>query len=136
MAPFSEKSVKTVSKRYENYDYSLYFNDLQNRGVSDEVSVAEVVALFSALMGKPVMSSLIICGRVVMSGTMMPLTTELDEILVASINAGAKTILLPSDSEKKYQALSADIKTGITPLFYSTPIEAAKLALDVQTELS
>lgn len=133
---FSEKSLKAVSKRAENYDYSLYFNDLQNRGVSEEVSVAEVVALFSALIGKPVMNSLVICGRVVMSGTMMPLTTELDEILVASINAGAKTILLPSDSESKYQGLSNDIKSGIIPLFYSTPMEAAKLALSITSDMS
>ena len=126
---FNEKSMKVVGKNYDDYDYSLYFNDLQNRGVSEEVSVAEVVALFSALSRRPVTNSLIICGRVVMSGTMMPLTTGLDEILVASINAGAKTILLPADSEEKYQLLSQDIKSGITPVFYSTPLEAVKKAL-------
>lgn len=131
---FSEKAASIVDRRSYIFDYSLYFNDLQNRGVSEEVSVAEVVALFSALIGKPVMNSLIICGRVVMSGTMMPLTTELDEILVASINAGAKTILLPSDSEDKYQTLSRDIKGGITPIFYSTPVEAAKLALNITSD--
>lgn len=69
-----------------------------------------------------------------MSGTMMPLTTELDEILVESINVGAKTILLPSDSEDKYQILSKEIKGGITPIFYSTPVEAAKLALNIISE--
>ncbi len=61
----------------------------------------------------------------------MPLTTELDEILVASINAGAKTILLPSDCEAKHQRLSDDLKNGITPVFYSTPLEAVKKALEI-----
>ena len=126
---FVEHALKTVNRKSDIFDYSLYFNDLQNRGVSEEVSVAEVIGLFSALTNKPVLSSLIICGRVVMSGTMMPLTTSLDEIIVASINAGAKTILLPSDSEEKYQLLSQDIKSGITPVFYSTPLEAVEKAL-------
>ena len=127
--------MRLIGRRSDDYDYSLYFNDLQNRGVSEEVSVAEVVALFSALTGKSVMNSLIICGRVVMSGTMMPLTTELDEILVASINAGAKTILLPADSEEKYKSLSIDIKSGIAPLFYSTPVEAVRIALNIMPDV-
>lgn len=126
---FTEKASKLVGRSFDDYDYTLYFNDLQNRGVSEEVSVAEVVALFSALSGRPVLNSLVICGRVVMSGTMMPLTTELDEILVASINAGANMILLPSDSEEKYLKLSEDIKSGITPIFYTNPLEAVKKAL-------
>lgn len=47
------------------------------------------VGLFSALANRSVMPSLVICGRVVMSGSMMPVTTELDEIIVAASNAGA-----------------------------------------------
>ena len=128
---FTEKSMKVVGKNYDEFNYSLYFNDLQNRGVSEEVSVAEVVALFSALSGRPVMNSLVICGRVVMSGTMMPLTAGLYDILVAAINAGGKKILLPADSEDQYQSLSDEIKSGIVPLFYNTPLEAVRKALEI-----
>jgi len=128
---FEEKSRKIISGAYEDFDYSLYFNDLQNRGVSDEISVAEVVGLFSGLANRAVLPSLVICGKVVMSGSMMPITTELDEIFVAAANAGAKKIMLPAESKDKYNKLRSDLKDEISVIFYSTPLDAAKKALGV-----
>lgn len=126
---FEENSRKIISGAYEDFDYSLYFNDLQNRGVSDEISVAEVVGLFSGLANRAVLPSLVICGKVVMSGSMMPITTELDEIFVAAANAGAKKIMLPAESKDKYNKLRSDLKDEISVIFYSTPLDAAKKAL-------
>jgi ATP-dependent Lon protease len=128
---FSENCHKFVSSDFESYDYSLYFNDLQNRNVSDEVSVAEVVGLFSALSNRAVVPSLVICGRVVMSGSMMPITTDLDEIFVAAANAGARKIMLPAESGEKYERLGRDLKKEIEPIFYATPLEAVRKALGV-----
>ena len=131
---FGENARKLIAGSYEDFDYSLYFNDLQNRGVSDEISVAEVVGLFSGLANRAVMPALVICGRVVMSGSMMPITTELDEIFVACANAGAKKIMLPKDSQEKYDKLRADLKEEIEVIFYSTPLDAAKKALGVEID--
>ncbi len=128
---FEENSRKFISGTYESFDYSLYFNDLQNRGVSDEISVAEVVGLFSGLANRAVLPSLVICGRVVMSGSMMPITSDLDEILVAAVNAGAKRIMLPDESREKYEELRSAVKDEISVIFYSTPLDAAKKALGV-----
>lgn len=128
---FAENSTKLFSGSYDEFDYSLYFNDLQNRNVCDEVSVAEVVGLFSGLANRPVLPALVICGKVVMSGSMMPITTELDEIFVAVANAGAKRIMLPLESKEKYDKLRSDLKNEITAIFYSTPLDAAKKALGV-----
>lgn len=128
---FGENYKKIITGAYENFDYSLYFNDLQSRGVSDEISVAEVVGLFSGLANRPVLPSLVICGRVVMSGSMMPITSELDEIFVAAINAEAKRIMLPVESSDKYDKLKPELKNAISAIFYSTPLDAAKKALGV-----
>jgi ATP-dependent Lon protease len=126
---FGENSRKLVSGAYDAFDYTMYFNDLQSKGVCDEISVAEVVGLFSALSNRPVMASLVICGRVVMSGSMMPITTELEEIFVAAANAGAQKIMLPIESKEKYDKLKADLKNEIEVIYYSTPLDAAKKAL-------
>ena len=131
---FGENARKLIAGSYEDFDYSLYFNDLQNRGVSDEISVAEVVGLFSGLANRSVMPALVICGRVVMSGSMMPITTELDEIFVACANAGAKKIMLPKDSQEKYDKLRTDLKEEVEVIFYSTPLDAAKKALGVEID--
>ena len=128
---FSENSEKIISGSYDEFDYSLYFNDMQNRKVSDELSVAEVVGLFSGLANRSVLPSLVICGRVVMSGSMMPITTELEELFVATSNAGAKRIMLPMESKSKYEAMRSELKNEIQAIFYSTPLDAAKKALGV-----
>ena len=129
---FHEHSGELIAGSSEDFDYSLYFNDLQSRGVSDEISVAEVVGLFSGLANRAVIPGLVICGRVVMSGSMMPITTELDEIFVTAANAGAKKIMLPVESRGKYDRLRSDLKEEISAIFYSTPVEAARKALGVE----
>lgn len=126
---FGKHTREIVTKSPNDYDYTLFFNDLQNKGVSDEVSVAEVVGLCSAIAGVPVKPSTPIVGKVVVSGTMMPMTTELNDIIVAAINAGAKNILLPEDQREKFDALSLDTKKNLKPIYYSTPIQAARKAL-------
>ena len=128
---FTENSRRLISGGYDDFDYSLYYNDLQNRNVSDEVSVAEVVGLFSALANRSVTASTIIVGRVVMSGSMMPLLSELDDIFVAASNAGAKKILLPSECLDKFNRLPADLRNEMTVVFYKTPLDAARKALGV-----
>ena len=129
---FVEKCGKIISGSHEEFDYSLYFNDLQSRGVCDEISVAEVVGLFSGLASRAVLPSLVICGRVVMSGSMMPITSELEEIFVAASNAGAKRILLPSESKKEYEKLRNDLKQVVSAIFYDSPLDAAKKALGME----
>lgn len=129
---FCENANQLISGNCEAYDYSLYFNDLQNRNVSDEISVAEVVGLFSALANRSVLPALVICGRVVMSGSMMPITTELDEIFVAASNAGAKKIMLPAESRQQYDTISSDLKAEIEVIFYQSPLDAARKALGVE----
>lgn len=128
---FKDNSAALCRENAERYDYTLYYNDLQRRGVSSEISVAEVVGLFSALGDIPVIPSTVICGKVVISGSMMPLNTDLYELFVAVSNAGAKRIILPEDSREKYEQLSTELKRAMDVIFYTTPIEAAEKALGV-----
>ena len=128
---FGENAHEIVRIDYESYDYSLYFNDLQNRDVSDEVSVAEVVGLFSALAKRAVLPGLVICGRVVMSGSMMPLTADLTETLVIAANAGAKRIMLPVECKTQYDEIKSKLFDKIEVIFYTTPLDAARKALGV-----
>lgn len=120
-----------IGGNHLHYDYTLYYNDLQNKGLCEELSVAEVVGLCSALSNKSVMPGLVVCGRVVMSGSMMPLSTSLEEIFLISINAGAKRLLLPEECYEDYRRLPQIVTKDIIALFYKTPIDAATIALDL-----
>ena len=131
---FGSHTSEISKSNAAEYDYTLYFNDLQNKGVSDEVSVAEVVGLCSALINVPIKASTVFVGRVVMSGSMMPITSSLSDILVVANNAGAKNIFLPKECEENYLKLSNDVKKGIKATFYKTPIDAAKKALGIEDD--
>lgn len=129
---FKEHCLHFLSQAYEAYDYTLYFNDLQNRGVSEEVSVAEVIGLFSALSERPIRSSTVVCGRVVMSGSMLPVVTELEDIFVTAANAGAKTIFMPEDSRSRCEKLRPDLRDELEIIYYQDPLDATRLALGME----
>ena len=100
--------------------------------VSDEISVAEFVGLCSSIANVPVKPSMPIVGRVVVSGSMMPLTTSLNDIVVAAVNAGAKKIMIPDECKEKFEILPVEVKKDLIAIFYSTPIDAAKKALGME----
>lgn len=129
---FTTNLKRLMASEYDAYDYSLFFNDLQNRNVSDEVSVAEVVGLFSGISNRSVLPSLAICGKVVMSGNMMPVTTDMEEIFVAAANAGAKRIMLPEECRIKCERLGSHLRNEIQVIYYATPLDAARKALGVE----
>lgn len=128
---FKTNATKLVSSNPDIYDYTLFYNDMQNRGVSDEISVAETVALFSALSNRPVLSALIIVGRVVMSGSLMDMNIEINDIISAASNAGAKRVMLPDEYKTKNNELNIDLQNDIEIIYYSTPLDAARKALGV-----
>lgn len=77
-------------------DYLLFYNDLQSKGLSEEVSLAEFVGLCSAACNRPVMPALAIPGILRMSGSMDEIR-GLEDIMRVAKNAGAKRVILPAE---------------------------------------
>ena len=67
-----------------------------------------------------------------MSGSMMPLSVNLEQIITSLHDTGAKKILLPNECYEDYNRLSNAVKGSITPIFYSTPIDASMKALGME----
>ncbi len=114
------------------YDYLLFFNDVQGKGLSSECSLAEFVGLCSAAAGRPVTAQTVVPGVVRLSGTMDELR-DLEDIFRVAKNAGAKRILLPNSSIAALQTVPADLLNGISPSFYpdGDMLAAARLALNL-----
>ena len=112
---------------HEAAGFGLVRADIEAQAVGRFVAELHRVAAHRA-----VLPGLVICGRVVMSGSMMPITTELDEIFVTAANAGARKIMLPEESRIKYERLRSDLKEEISVIFYKTPVDAARKALGVE----
>ena len=111
-------------------DYLLYFNDLQKKGLSAEVSLAEFVGLCSAACNRPVQASMVVPGVLRMSGTLDPIT-GLEDIMRVAKNAGAKRVLLPFSCIQDIQNVPEELFSSVSPEFYpdGDPASAAKKAL-------
>ena len=113
-------------------DYLLFFNDLQAKGPSDEVSLAEFVGLCSAACNRPVAAGLAIPGVLRLSGSMDEVK-GLEDILRVAKNAGAKRILLPFGAIKDLQAIPMELASSVSPDFYpdGDAVSAARKALGI-----
>ncbi|MFR7386003.1 MAG: protease Lon-related BREX system protein BrxL [Collinsella sp.] len=113
-------------------DYLLFYNDLQSKGLSEEVSLAEFVGLCSAACNRPVMPALAVPGILRMSGSMDEIR-GLEDIMRVAKNAGAKRVILPLSAIAGLQSVPSEIISGLSPVFYmdGDPVDAAKKALDL-----
>ncbi len=113
-------------------DYLLFFNDLQSKGPSDEVSLAEFVGLCSAACNRPVAAGLVIPGVLRLSGSMDEVK-GLEDILRVAKNAGAKRILLPFGAIKDLQSIPMELASSVSPDFYpdGDAVAAARKALGI-----
>ncbi len=114
----------------ESFDYLLFFNDLQKKGLSLEVSLAEFVGLCSAAAGRPVLGGLAVPGILRLSGTLEP-AADLEDVLRVAKNAGATKVLLPMSSIADLQRVSSELLGAVVPIFYNSgdPVDAAMKAL-------
>ena len=111
-------------------DYLLFCNDLQAKGPSAEVSLAEFIGLCSAASGRPVIAGLVIPGILRLSGSLEPISNLADVLRVAK-SAGAKRILLPMSSIADLQNVAPELIGAVSPEFYETgdAVAAARRAL-------
>lgn len=118
------------STTLSDHDYLLYYADPQSKGLSTEVSVAELVGLCSAVANRPVMEATAVIGEIKLSGTMGEIK-NLENIVRVAKNAGAKQLLLPIQSMQELMHVPGELLTAVQPIFYSDPIEAVKKAIEL-----
>ena len=116
--------------RLTDHDYLLYYNDVQGKSPSTEVSVAEWVGLCSALLDKQVTEATAVVGDVKLSGSMAEVHNVEDIIRVAK-NAGARRVLLPMQCMPDLMKVSSELLAAVQPVFYVDAIDAVKKALDI-----
>ncbi|WP_144744504.1 BREX system Lon protease-like protein BrxL [Enorma burkinafasonensis] len=113
-------------------DYLLYYNDIQSKGLSAELSLAEFIGLCSAAANRPVIAGLAIPGILRISGTLEPVA-NLEDVMRVAKNAGAKRILLPMSAIADLQGIASELIGSVSPEFYPDGdiVAAAKKALGV-----
>ena len=111
-------------------DYIVSYSDLNGIGQTKYMALPTLIAICSAALSKPTLSSLAILGDITISGTILKVE-ELANVLQVCLDSGAKKVLLPITSAVDIGSVPSDLVGAFSLIFYSTPQEAVFKALGV-----
>lgn len=112
-------------------DYLMHLQDLNGIGITRQLTLAALVALCSAAMKKPVISSLAILGNLSIGGTIMKVE-ELANVLQVCLDSGAKKVLLPIAATVDMVSVPPELMGKFNLIFYQSPEDAVFKALGVE----
>ena len=118
-------SISTTSK-----DYIVSYTDMNGIGQTKYMALPTLIAIASAALSRPTLSSLAILGEITISGTILKVE-ELANVLQVCLDSGAKKVLLPITSAVDIGSVPSDLVGAFSLIFYSTPQEAVFKALGV-----
>ena len=112
-------------------DYIVNYQDLNGLGMTNKLALPTLIAICSAALNKPTLSSLAVLGEISISGTLIKVD-ELANVLQVCLDSGAKKVLLPITSAGDLGTVPSDLVGAFSLIFYSTPQEAVVKALGVE----
>lgn len=119
-------SISTTTK-----DYIVNYQDLNGIGMTKNLALPTLIAMCSAAIIKPAISSLAILGEISISGTILKVD-ELASTLQVCLDSGAKKVLMPIVSVTDLATVPSELVGSFSLIFYSTPEEAVFKALGVE----
>lgn len=119
-------SISTKTK-----DYLMEIQDLNGIGMTKDLALASFVALCSAALEKPVLSSTAILGSLSIGGTLIKVD-DLANTLQACLDNGAKKILLPASSTVDLPLVPLELIGKFSLIFYQSPEDAVFKALGAE----
>lgn len=126
----NSKSISGVISTGDK-DYMLHLQDMNGVGVTESLALASLVALCSAALNKPTLSSMAILGNLSIGGTIMKVE-ELANTLQVCLDSGAKKILIPLTSATDMGTVPAELMGRFNLMFYQSPEDAVFKALGVE----
>ncbi|ADL05330.1 protease Lon-related BREX system protein BrxL [Lacrimispora saccharolytica] len=119
-------SVSTTTK-----DYMINYQDLNGIGITKTLTLPTLIAICSAALQKPTLSSLAVLGEISISGTIQKVE-ELANTLQVCLDSGAKKVLIPITSAVDMATVPPELMGAFSIIFYNTPQEAVFKALGVE----
>ena len=119
-------NISTTTK-----DYVVNVQDLNGIGMTNRLTLATLIALCSAALNKPAVSSVVVLGDLSIGGTLIKVE-ELANTLQVCLDSGAKKILLPLSSAADLGTAPAELIGGFNLIFYNSAEDAVFKALGVE----
>lgn len=99
--------------------------------MTSKLTLPSLIAICSAALGKPTLSSMAVLGDISISGTIIDVD-ELASTLQVCLDNGAKKFLLPITAAASLGTIPSDLVGAFSLIFYSTPQEAVFKGLGVE----
>ncbi|WP_339280294.1 protease Lon-related BREX system protein BrxL [Lysinibacillus sp. FSL P2-0066] len=119
-------SISTTTK-----DYIINYQDLNGIGITKTLTLPTLIAICSAALQKPTLSSLVVLGDISISGTILKIE-EFANTLQVCLDSGAKKVLVPITSAVDMGTVPPELMGAFSIIFYNTPQEAVFKALGVE----
>lgn len=119
-------NISTTAK-----DYLIHIQDLNGIGMTKNLTLSSLIALCSAALNKPTVSSIAILGDLSIGGTIIKVE-ELANTLQVCLDSGAKKILLPITSAADLGVVPSELVGKFNLIFYQTAEDAVYKALGVE----
>ena len=119
-------NISTTTK-----DYIINYQDMQGLGMTGNLALPTLIAISSAALSKPPISSLAVLGEISIGGTLIKVE-DLASTLQVCLDSGAKKVLLPITSAADLGTVPSDLVGAFSLIFYSSPEEAVYKALGVE----
>jgi ATP-dependent Lon protease len=107
-----------------DYDINLQVMSLMQGKDSADLGVAMFIAMISALVGRSIAPGLVVLGQMSIHGVLNRVEGLADRLRI-SLDAGAKRILIPTESRRDFAELPPELIDKLQIDFYSEPAKAA-----------
>ena len=94
----------------------------------EQLGVGVLVALCSALLGKPLKGGIVVAGGITLGGSIEPIHNPIDLVELA-MEKGANAVLMPVSSRRAMIDLSDEVATKVQVLFYADASDALRKSL-------
>ncbi len=126
----SQARTLGLGKDPAEYDLHVQLVNLMQSKEGSETGVAFFIAMVSALLGRPVLESLVVLGEMSIRGGLLKVGS-LTERLQLAMDNGAKKVLLPAENKRDIADVPSDVLDKVQIIFYSDPVNAAGRAVEV-----
>jgi len=120
-----------LNKSPNDYDIHAQLVNLMGAKEGGEVGISFFVAMVGALLGKPVLESLVALGEMTLRGGLQPVGS-LTERLQLAMDNGARRVLIPVENKRALLDAPGDVLDKLQIIFYSDPVNAAFRAMGLE----
>ncbi|HWL82095.1 MAG TPA: BREX system Lon protease-like protein BrxL [Roseomonas sp.] len=110
------------------HEFTVQLRSFDASKAAGQTGLPVLLALSSALLGRPLKGGLAVVGGINLGGSMEPVANPVD-VVEHALSKGASTVLMPISCRRPLVDLSDDVATKVQVLFYADAADALRKVL-------